>query len=230
VLAKYVPFFYYVNVNRAIEQRKAKNLSDCQWLGLNVNNDALNVLGSGYNVIMINTPNDESNSSIEILTKVADLANEGLLFMWAETTKKLEFCREQIPKWGYKIIDDIVWVKTTPLQRIYRSTTPTQGHFTSSKEHCLVAYKGSGDIRTMPLNRQIDCDVIVSEMRPHGQKPDEIYSMIERLYPTSRKLELFGSKKTPGWITCSPNIDGFQITDREMQKRYETLKSKNKSS
>lgn len=37
-------------------------------------------------------------------------------------------------------------------------------------------------------NRFIDCDVIVAEVRETSRKPDEIYGMIERLSPGTRKL------------------------------------------
>ena len=45
-----------------------------------------------------------------------------------------------------------------------------------SKEHCLVGIKGNPKIRY-----NIDCDVIVSEVRETSRKPDEIYSLIERM-------------------------------------------------
>ena len=70
--------------------------------------------------------------------------------------------------WGYKRIEEIIWVKTNQLQRIIR--TGRAGHWLNhSKEHCLVGIKGE------PLvNRNIDTDVIVAEVRETSRKPDEV--------------------------------------------------------
>jgi mRNA (2'-O-methyladenosine-N6-)-methyltransferase len=70
--------------------------------------------------------------------------------------------------WGYKRVEEIIWVKTNQLQRIIR--TGRTGHWLNhSKEHCLVGIKGS------PLvNRNIDTDVIVAEVRETSRKPDEV--------------------------------------------------------
>lgn len=38
------------------------------------------------------------------------------------------------------------------------------------------------------LNRGLDVDVIVSEVRETSRKPDEVYGMIERMCPGGRKL------------------------------------------
>lgn len=41
------------------------------------------------------------------------------------------------------------------------------------------------------LNRGLDVDVIVSEVRETSRKPDEVYGMIERMCPGGRKLGTF---------------------------------------
>lgn len=38
----------------------------------------------------------------------------------------------------------------------------------------------------------IDCDVIVTEVRETSRKPDEIYHLLNRMSPRGRKIELFG--------------------------------------
>jgi mRNA m6A methyltransferase catalytic subunit len=70
--------------------------------------------------------------------------------------------------WGYKRVEEIIWVKTNQLQRIIR--TGRTGHWLNhSKEHCLVGIKGNP-----LLNRNIDTDVIVAEVRETSRKPDEV--------------------------------------------------------
>lgn len=51
------------------------------------------------------------------------------------------------------------------------------------------------------VNRGLDGDVIVAEVRATSHKPDEIYGIIERLSPGTRKLELFGRPHNvqPNW-------------------------------
>ena len=51
------------------------------------------------------------------------------------------------------------------------------------------------------MNRRLDCDVLVAEVRETSHKPDEIYGIIERLSPGTRKLELFGRQHNtqPNW-------------------------------
>lgn len=111
-------------------------------------------------------------------------------------------------------MEEIIWVKTNQLQRIIR--TGRTGHWLNhSKEHCLVGIKGNPEV-----NRNIDTDVIVAEVRETSRKPDEVcpcyvvvydswsllvkkkmvqrvcylyqmYAMLERIMPRARKLELF---------------------------------------
>jgi len=83
------------------------------------------------------------------------------------------------------------------LQRIIR--TGRTGHWLNhGKEHCLVGVKGKPE---NGYNRGIDCDVIVSEVRATSHKPDEVYELIERLSPGTRKVELFGRPHNvrPNW-------------------------------
>ena len=42
------------------------------------------------------------------------------------------------------------------------------------------------------LNSNMDCDVVCAEVRETSRKPDEMYDLLERLAPGSRKLEMFG--------------------------------------
>ncbi|KAF0991714.1 hypothetical protein HZS_2096 [Henneguya salminicola] len=84
---------------------------------------------------------------------------------------------------SYKRCDEIIWVKINQLQRLIR--TGRTGHWLNhGKEHCLVGIKGN----PTGYNKLIDCDVIVSEVRDTSHKPDEIYAIIERMWPNARKI------------------------------------------
>lgn len=72
--------------------------------------------------------------------------------------RAMELGRECLQIWGYKRVDELIWVKTNQLQRLIR--TGRTGHWLNhSKEHCLVGVKGNPQI-----NRNLDCDVLVAEV------------------------------------------------------------------
>jgi len=151
---------------------------------------------------------------------VPALQDDGLIFLWV-TGRAMELGRECLKLWGYERVDELIWVKTNQLQRIIR--TGRTGHWLNhGKEHCLVGTKGN----PQNLNRGLDCDVIVAEVRATSHKPDEIYGLIERLSPGTRKIELFGRQHNcnPNWITLGNQLDGIRLVDPELissfKKRY----------
>lgn len=72
-------------------------------------------------------------------------------------------------------------------------------------------------------NTGLDSDVIVAEVRDTSRKPDELYSIIERLCPMGRKVELFGRRHNarPGWITVGNQLKGDHIVDQKLQERVQ---------
>ncbi|KAM8793643.1 N(6)-adenosine-methyltransferase catalytic subunit METTL3, partial [Eudromia elegans] len=144
------------------------------------------------------------------------LQDEGFLFLWV-TGRAMELGRECLNLWGYERVDEIIWVKTNQLQRIIR--TGRTGHWLNhGKEHCLVGVKGN----PQGFNRGLDCDVIVAEVRSTSHKPDEIYGMIERLSPGTRKIELFGRPHNvqPNWITLGNQLDGIHLLDPDVVAQF----------
>ncbi|XP_006001301.1 N6-adenosine-methyltransferase subunit METTL3 [Latimeria chalumnae] len=144
------------------------------------------------------------------------LQDDGFLFLWV-TGRAMELGRECLKLWGYERVDEIIWVKTNQLQRIIR--TGRTGHWLNhGKEHCLVGVKGN----PQGFNRGLDCDVIVAEVRSTSHKPDEIYGMIERLSPGTRKIELFGRPHNvqPNWITLGNQLDGIHLLDPDVVARF----------
>lgn len=147
---------------------------------------------------------------------IPTLQDDGFLFLWV-TGRAMELGRECLSLWGYERIDEIIWVKTNQLQRIIR--TGRTGHWLNhGKEHCLVGFKGN----TQGFNRGLDCDVIVAEVRSTSHKPDEIYGMIERLSPGTRKIELFGRPHNvqPNWVTLGNQLDGIHLLDPDVVARF----------
>ncbi|KAE8727326.1 N6-adenosine-methyltransferase MT-A70-like [Hibiscus syriacus] len=157
---------------------------------------------------------------------VPALQTDGLIFLWV-TGRAMELGRECLEQWGYKRCEEIIWVKTNQLQRIIR--TGRTGHWLNhSKEHCLVGIKGNPEI-----NKNINTDVLVAEVRETSRKPDEIcgsyisytlhmYPMLERISPRTRKLELFARMHNThaGWISLGNQLNGVRLVDEGLRARY----------
>ena len=102
------------------------------------------------------------------------------------------------------------------MQRLIR--TGRTGHWLNhSKEHCLIGIKGNPK-----LNKNLDCDVLVSEVRETSRKPDEIYELIERMKPGGRKLELFARphNRRKGWVSLGNQLPGIYFVEQDMIDRF----------
>jgi len=201
-----------------LQAENTDHLSDskeAQWINCDVRKFDMTKLGK-FSVIMADPPwdihmelpygtmKDDEMRNLPI----GKLQDSGFIFLWV-TGRAMELGRECLEIWGYARAEEVVWIKTNQLQRIIR--TGRTGHWINhSKEHCLVGIKGNPEV-----NRQIDCDVIVAEVRETSRKPDEIYQIIERLSPGTRKLEIFGRPHNvrPGWITLGNQLLGVKVVE-----------------
>lgn len=206
------------------KQRNAPMLQPAQWFNTDVRSFDPNVLGH-FDVIMTDPPwdihmdlpygtmTDDEMRDMSHLMKTVQ--TDGVIFLWI-TGRAMELARELLICWGYKLVDELIWVKTNQLQRIIR--TGRTGHWLNhSKEHCLIGVKGSPQ-----NNTNIDCDVLLAEVRETSRKPDEIYSLIERLHPGGRKLEIFGRQHNLrcGWTTLGNQLPKTRIVEQDMIDRY----------
>ncbi|KAJ3090068.1 N6-adenosine-methyltransferase subunit mettl3, partial [Quaeritorhiza haematococci] len=211
-----------VDIERSLPiPRVAKTLPP-QWIQCDVRKFDLKVLGK-FSVIMADPPWD-IHMSLPYGTMtddemkqmpIAELQDEGFLFLWV-TGRAMELSRECLQIWGYERVDELVWVKTNQLQRLIR--TGRTGHWLNhSKEHCLVAVKGNPKWH-YPC---FDTDVLVAEVRETSRKPDEIYGLIDRLSPGTRKIEIFGRQHNtrPGWMTLGNQLDGVKIYESDLLER-----------
>ncbi len=62
-----------------------------------------------------------------------------------------------------------------------------------------------------------------AQVRETSRKPDELYPLLERLSPGTRKLEVFARQHNvrPGWVSLGNQLAGVQILDPDMRERYE---------
>jgi site-specific DNA-methyltransferase (adenine-specific) len=127
---------------------------------------------------------------------VGDLADENCaLFMWISATLLAEGKHLPIFKaWGFRLVTQaFTWIKT------YRNGKVVSGlgfYTRTCTEPVVLGIKGS-----MPRAKEATnvSQLIMEPRRRHSQKPDEIYSRIEELYPEGPYLELFARQPREGW-------------------------------
>ena len=197
-----------------------------QWIKCDVRTFELSMLGH-FGVVMADPPwligqelpyGTMSDDEMRGLN-VGCLQEEGVIFLWV-TARAIELGMECLKLWGYKRVQELVWIKTNQLNELVRGGR-TGVWLNHSKEHCIIGVKGNNP----ELNRRLDCDVLVAPLRETSRKPDEMYSLLERLYPGSRKIELFARpnnlKASHGWIGLGNQLNGSKILDPILRQRYE---------
>lgn len=210
-----------VSLRSALPRTK---LTPPQWINCDMRYFDMSVIGK-FAVIMADPPWDihmelpygtMGDDEMRQLN-IPALQDEGYIFLWV-TGRAMELGRDCLTLWGYERVDELIWVKTNQLQRLIR--TGRTGHWINhGKEHCLVGAKGNPK-----MNKGIDTDVIVAEVRATSHKPDEIYGVIERLSPGTRKVELFGRSHNcqPNWMTLGNQLDGIKIIDPDISESFYT--------
>lgn len=191
-----------------------------QWIQCDVRQIDMSVLGK-FSVIMADPPWDihmdlpyGTMRDHEMLAlPFRELSTtDGYIFLWV-TARAMELGRECLQHWGYTFMQELLWIKTNQIQKV--AVTGRTGHWLNHvKEHCLVGIKGNP---TRP-SRVLDCDVLVAEVRDTSHKPDEIYGLIERLSPGTRKLELFGRQHNvqKNWTTLGNQLDGIKLCEADV--------------
>lgn len=116
----------------------------------------------------------------------AALAGEdAVLFMWA-TSPMLEDALQVIAAWDFDYKASFVWDKVHH----------NYGHYNSVRhEFLLVATRGS----YLPENATLHDSVIEVERGEHSAKPEEFRAIIDELYPSGERLELFSRAEVRGW-------------------------------
>lgn len=115
-------------------------------------------------------------------------AEAAILFLWT-TSPKLAESLEVVDAWEFDYRTCLVWVK----DRI------GMGYYARQKHELLLVGK-RGDMPA-PDERELPPSVIEAPRGRHSEKPEEFYTIIERLYPGFAYLELFARKRREGWAS-----------------------------
>ena len=133
---------------------------------------------------------------------IGELADKDcILFMWA-TSPCLQDAMAVIDAWGFKYKTIAFnWVKTYRNGKVVCGL----GHYTrAGSEICLLAIKGHPK-RTDNNVLQ----VIISPLREHSRKPDEVRRRIERMTGGVERIELFARTTSPGWDVWGNETNKF---------------------
>ncbi|HUV63435.1 MAG TPA: MT-A70 family methyltransferase [Sedimentisphaerales bacterium] len=113
-------------------------------------------------------------------------ADDAVLFLWV-TSPLLDNCFGVIHAWGFEYKASFVWDKVRH----------NFGHYNSVRhEFLLLCTRGS----CLPENKRLVDSVQVVERTPkHSEKPEAFREMIDLLYPSGPRIELFARKEVAGW-------------------------------
>ena len=118
---------------------------------------------------------------------VQDLAGDNaVLFIWV-TSPLLEDVFEIIKAWGFQFKTSFVWDKVKH----------NFGHYNSVRhELLLICTRGS---YTPQVPELFDSVQSIERSNRHSQKPQEFRTIIDTLYPSGKRIELFARDIASGW-------------------------------
>jgi len=146
----------------------------------------INTRGSPDDHYDVMTDNDIYNLKIPS-------SKDCVLFMWG-TASKLPEALKVIETWGFIYKTHMVWIK---------DKIGTGYYFRGKHELLLVAVKGNPLI---PEEKDRPESVLVAPRTTHSKKPEEVYSIIERMYPNAKYLELFARNTRKNWKSWGNEI------------------------
>lgn len=141
-------------------------------------------------------------------------ADDCILFMWI-TMPKLNECFDLIKTWGFQYKTcAFTWIKTN---KKTDSLFWGMGNWTrANAELCLIATKGKPKRKSTKVH-----SVIISKIREHSRKPDEVRDKIVELCGDIPRIELFARQAADDWDCWgleAPDIDDKNIINNFYEK------------
>jgi N6-adenosine-specific RNA methylase IME4 len=136
----------------------------------------------------------------EIEQRKPPAAKNCILFLWT-TVPMAHLAHKLLDVWGFEYRTQLSWVKDRA------------GHgywFLNRHEILLVAVKG--DVPAPAPGEQFE-SVIKAAAKRHSEKPTKSYEIIEEMFPTLPKLEMYARSGREGWDSwgneapCSPDTE-----------------------
>lgn len=117
-----------------------------------------------------------------------------VLFIWT-TAPLLEDVFKVISAWGFKYKAEFIWDKVKH----------NMGHYNSVRhENLLIATKGSYTPENIKLYDSVQ---VIEKTDKHSEKPIEFLNIIDDIYPSGKRIELFARKKQKeNWETWGNEV------------------------
>lgn len=120
-------------------------------------------------------------------------ADDSVLFLWT-TSPKLEQSFVVLKAWGFHYSTCMVWDKEHIGMGYY---------FRQQHEILLVAKRGALPV---PEPSTRPSSVLRAARGKHSEKPDELYTLLEAMYPRASKVELFCRSPRDGWTAWGNEV------------------------
>ncbi len=129
------------------------------------------------------------------------------LFLWA-TYPILSECIETLRVWGFRYITvAFTWIKTN---KNNGQPFVGMGNWTrANAEVCLFGLKGKLARKSKKVRQ-----IVLSPLREHSRKPDEIRDSIVELLGDLPRVELFARQTVKGWDCWGNETEKFNQEDR----------------
>jgi N6-adenosine-specific RNA methylase IME4 len=129
-------------------------------------------------------------------------ADDCVLFLWA-TAPMLNQQIKVLEAWGFTYITNIIWKKTKQ-----------RGKFGIwfYNQHEILLIGTRGNIPAPAPGTQFP-SVFEAPVGKHSEKPDFVYEIIEKYFPTLKKIELNARKARKGWSSW-----GYEAPEQEPLK------------
>jgi len=133
------------------------------------------------------------------------------LFLWV-TYPILPQAIETVKKWGFRYVTvAFTWIKTNK-----NDGKPFfgLGNWTrANAEICVLGFRGKLQRRSKKVHQ-----VILSPLREHSRKPDEIRDKIVELLGNLPRVELFARQTMPGWDCWGNETNKFNGRNNDRRK------------
>jgi N6-adenosine-specific RNA methylase IME4 len=113
-------------------------------------------------------------------------AKDAVLFLWT-VSSLLEGALEVIRAWGFEYKTTLCWVKPSIGPGVW-----------VRNRHELLLLARRGDHPPPDPEDRVD-SVLEAPRGRHSEKPEQVYELLEQMYPQASKLELFARSRRPGW-------------------------------
>ncbi len=138
------------------------------------------------------------------------LATKAVLFMWC-TSSSLARAIELLGHWGvyYRGVA-FVWCKTAQNGRPI-GAQGVRPSITKPLTEFVIAGATQPRGRPLPLASESIRQTVFAPRGAHSEKPEEVQSAIEQMYPTMPKAELFARRMRPGWACWGNELTAAEV-------------------